>query len=382
MYFSQLMKDTWEYLGNLVEPVTGLPYDSTARQPVTSEGNVGLYLASVSIAAKTGLISQEEGFQRAQAAFQSLDRVEKWRGFPRPWFRVKELEPAFGNEFSYGGHLAHLVGGLILAKRVFPEMAGSVEAMLAGMAFKDLYDARTGWLKGGYNTHLKTFAVFQPWGRWYYKFFASETRLLSFYAIARGAIPLEHWNALLRTTWQKGPYTILSSGYEEGGLFTHYAAGLFLDERRTTMGEHQQRYALAQMKYAEKIGAPVWGWSSCETPGGTYLGYGELRDDIVTPHASILAAIYFPKRVYRNLRELDKRGVRKPFMWQGQKSSWGFRDSVNWRTGKVAKNTLTMNQAMIFLSLANRTRNGVVWKTFRKDPHVRKGLRNIALLEE
>ncbi len=380
-YFDQLFKETWACLSELFEPQTGIPYDSTAKQPVTSTSNVGLYLASVAVAYKTGLISKEEGLKKIQTAFESLDKVRKWRGFPRPWFRVKNLEPAFGNEFSYGSHTANLLGGLTLAKIIFPELEGKIEAFLAGMSYKDLYDKDTGWLKGGYNMSQNNFAVFQSWGRWYYKFFASDTRLLSFYGIARDAFPLDHWKALVRTEWRKDGYSLLTSGYEEGGLFTYYMSGLFLDERKLMMGKYQRDYASVQMKHAEKIGAPVWGWSSCETPKGKYLGYGELRDEIVAPYASILAVIYFPQDVYKNLQALERLGARKPFLMNGKEFLWGFHDSINWHDNTLAKNALVPNQAMIFLSLANFLHHGIVWTTFETDTHVQKGLAKIRTLE-
>ncbi len=380
-YFDGLYKDTWNCLASFIAPETGLPYDSTARQPVTSASNAGLYLASVAIASKTGLISREEGLKKTQDAFASLCGIKKWRGFPRPWFRVKNLEPAFGDVFSYGSHMANLIGGLVVAKNTFPELAEKIEAFLKGMAFKDLYDKNNGWLKGGYDMTLNNFAVYQPWGKWYYKFFASETRFLSFYGIARGAFPAAHWQALVRTTWQKGKYKLLASGYEEGGLFTYYAATLFLDERSGEMAEYQKNYTLAQLEYAKKTGAPVWGWSSCLTPKGRYLGFGELRDDIVAPYASVLAAIYFPVEVYNNLKTLEELGARKPFLLEGKQFFWGFRDSLDWDSGTVANDALTMDQAMIFLSLANLMHEGVVWKTFEVDSDIQTGLKRIHALD-
>jgi cyclic beta-1,2-glucan synthetase len=274
-----------------------------------------------------------------------------------------------------------LIGGLTLAKMTFPEMEGKIEAFLYSMSYKDTYDEYNGWIKGGYNITINDFAVFQPWGKWYYKFFASETRLLSFYGIARGAYPPEHWKALLRTKWRKGDYKILASGYEEGGLFTHYMTGLFLDERKMEMGKYQRYYALSQIKYGKKIEAPAWGWSSCETPKGRYLGYGELKDEIVAPYASILAAIYFPDSVYKNLKALEELGARKPLWIDGKETSWGFRDSVNWQTKDVSKNVLLLDQAMIFLTLANVLHDGVVWQTFQSDAHIQKGLEKIQAFE-
>lgn len=366
-YFLSLYRDTWQYLAAFVDPGTGMPYDSSARQPATSLSNVGLYLASTAIAYRTQLISKEEAEGRTAKCLESLRKVETWRGIPRPWFLIRSLKPTHGDEFSYGPHLANLIGGLLVVKTTFPTLASAADSILLKMELKDLYEARNGWLKGGYNIKTKNFAIFQSWGHWHYKYFASETRLLSFYLIARKRVPKKHWFLLVRPLQKKEGETFFVSGQEEGGLFTQYLTGLFLDERKNEMGRSQRSYARYQMKHAAKIGAPVWGWSSAEAPNGRYLTHGELRDEIVAPMASILASIYFPKEAYGNLKKLEALGGRSP--------QFGFRDSMNWKTGEVSKSYLTANQAMAFLSLANLLSDGIVWKSFREDPIVQAGLK-------
>jgi len=370
-YFTSVYQDTWNYLVTFVEKETGLPYDSSAKQPPTSLTNVGLYLASTAIAYRTGLIAKEEAFGRIEKCLASLERIETWRGFPRPWVLVRTLKPAHGDEFSYGPHIANLLGGLIVAKTTFPEIASRIYGIILKMEFKSLYDAKNGWLKGGYNVKMQNFAVYQPWGHWYYKYFASETRLLSFYLIARKTVARKHWFSLIRPIVRKQGEKFLASGPEEGGLFTQYMTGLFLDERETEMGRSQRGYARYQMKRAKKIKAPVWGWSAAEAPNGRYLVEGELRDEIVSPYASILASIYFPKQVYQNLKKLEEMGARPPV--KGSSRGYGFLDSIDWKTKAVARNHLTPSQGMTFLSLANLLYDGIVWESFREDPVVEQG---------
>ena len=397
-YFSALYRDTWNYLGTFVEPLTGLPYDSSARQPATSMTNAGLYLASVAAAYRTELIPKDEAAKRIEAALGSIAKVETWRGIPRPWILVKSLKPTFGDEFTYAPHLASLIAGLLTAKSALPELAEKIDPLLLKMELKSLYDPETGWLKGGYHVKTKTFAIYQPWGHWYYKYFASETRLLSFYLMARRLVPAEHWARLLRPIQEKEGEKFLVSGYEEAGLLTQYLPGIFLDERDTEMGGSQRAYARAQMKSAERIKAPVWGGSACTSPKGRYLTAGELREDIVAPYASVLTAIYFPKEAYENLKALERLGARPSEIFprhpersegseilrvfdpqdDGSVSSrpvtFGFRDSLNWKTGEIAKVYLTVDQALIFLSLANLLHEGAVWQTFAEEPAVQKGL--------
>jgi hypothetical protein len=153
-----------------------------------------------------------------------------------------------------------------------------------------------------------------------------------------------------------------------------YVTGLFLDERETEIGKSAADFAWAQMAHADRIGAPVWGWSASESPDGkSYLGWGAISDNVVTPHASALAAVYYPRRVVANLRQLEKRHVRTPF--QGDERP--FRDSFDWRANRVSETYLCLDQAMMFLSLANVLHDGVVWKAVAVDPHIQRARREI-----
>lgn len=373
-YFQSLYRDTWNYLAHQIDAQTHLPYDSSARQPVTSISNIGFYVASTTVAYQTGLIPREEAVSRIGPCLRALEKIEKWRGFPRPWFLVRTLRPAFGDEFSYDSHLSVLIGGLVVAQNTFPEISVSIGRLLGEMRFKDLYDGKSGWLKGGYNVPNQDFAVMQPWGHWYYKYFASEVRLLSFYGIARHNIPRRHWSSLVRRSEKKEGERLLVSGFDHEGLEVQYLAGLFLDERQTLMGRSQRNLAKYQMKHARRVKAPVWGWAASQAPSRRYLVHGDLKDEVVAPYASILAAIYYPHEAYRNLKKLESFGLR-PSGEPGDKLQFGFLDSINWKTKSVSPDFMTPSHGMSFLALANLLYDGVLWKTFEKDPVVQKGLK-------
>ena len=65
--------------------------------------------------------------------------------------------------------------------------------------------------------------------------------------------------------------------------------GLWLDEAGTPSGRSAANFAYAQVRHADVNGYPVWGWSACADPAGGYLGWGRLRDAVVTPHAAAMA---------------------------------------------------------------------------------------------
>lgn len=371
-YFQDLYQDTWNYLADHTETLTGVPHDTSKRQPTTSMTNIGLYLASVAVAYKTGLITKEDATDRTERIIKALEKIEKWRGFPRPWILVRSLNPAYGDEFTYDTHMSVLIGGLIVSKNILPNYSERITDLLTQMEFSDLYEPENGWLKGGYNVKHQNFPIYQPWGHWYYKYYASGVRLLSFYGIARKLIPETHWNDLIRPEKRMGEYTILATGPEEPGLEVQFLASLFLDERNTPIGQSQRNYIQYQIEHAKDVKAPAWGWASCQTTRGRYLTFGELRDEVVAPYASILATTYYPSEAYKNLKKLEALGARPKV--DGQEKQYGFRDSVNWQSGTVVDTHLTPSQGMAFLTLANLLHNGVVWRAFMQDPTVEQGI--------
>lgn len=372
-FLEEIYRETFAFILNHVNHKTGLPYDSNKKKGPTSITNIGFYLASVAVGAKTGMLSDVDAKNLIAEALDSLEKIPKWHGFPVTWVDVNTLEQAYGPEFSYADHLGNLIAGLLVVEGIYPEFTGRIKTYMSRFNFKPLYDEQTGWLKGGYNTQTDDFAIKQDWGEWYYNLVGSDTRFFSFYGIARGEFPEEHWDNLDWTTEEMYGYEYLTPGWQGGGLFMQYISGIFLDERNTILGDSARFFAEAQMEHARRLGYPVWGWSACITPWGEYRGWGKIMDKVVTPHASALAINDFPEEVITNLRELEKMGAKLPLSG----NYFGFRDSIDVESGKIAPTYLMLDQTMIFLSLANYFYDGIVWKACMSDPVVREGFNRI-----
>lgn len=378
-YLAGIYQDTWDCLSHFMSPKTGLPYDSSRRSPSTSTTNIGFTLAACAVAGRTGLLSPEEARQRLDAALTSLEKIPKFvGGFPVTWVNAETLQPT-ENKFSTVDHLSNLTASLLVVKGIVPDLAGRIDKILTPMDWGDLYEPSQGWYRGGWRLDKKDFDVHQQGWDWYYSFLGADTRFGVVWGIGTGHIPLESWPALNRKQETKYGYSYFLPGWQGGGLFMQCVTGLFLDERETPIGKSAADFAWVQMAHAEKIGAPVWGWSSSESPNGKdYLGWGAISDDVVTPHAAGLAAVYYPRRAAENLRRLEKKGVRAPSRDAGRSRSFGFRDSYNWRTGRVSETYLCVDQAMMFLSLANLLHDGVLWKAVAADPHIQRARREIS----
>ncbi len=368
-YLRGVMADTWACIAHFVEPSTGLPYDTSERGEYSSVTNLGYYAASCAVAAEVGLAERADAVKRVRRVLESYRQFEHWKGFSQSWNSVKTRQPAPHDTMISLLDSANMVAGFVVAGRLLPELAGDVDAILQGLDWSAFHDPDDGRLFGGYDLKRR-----QIDPGWHIGDYAGDGRMAAFWAIAVQAAPPESWQRLTRETESHYGLTILRPAWLGGGLFMQVQDGLFLDERSTPAGRSAADFAYAQMLYAKDLDLPVWGWSASFAPDGRYLGWGGLEVPVVTPHAPGMAAMYYPHKAADCLRELERRGVRAPFDDAGKKLKLGFRDSIDLRDGSVSKLYVPMlDQAMMFLSLANLLDDRVVQRAFHAHPTVQRG---------
>lgn len=375
-YLRRLALDTWRCIDKMVEPSTGLPYDNWKRGEFTSVSNIGLYLTDVVAAKEMRFISARDAERRVAKTLDSLTKLKTWHGFQQSWNGVKSLQPATHDPWVSVLDSGNLAAGLITVGQAMPKFGEDCERLVAAMDWGALYDKEKKLLWGGYNTQT---GKVNP--EWHLSLLGADSRLASFLTIATGKAPAESWDKLDRGFEEKYGTRYLTPGWQGGGLFMQYINGLWLDDRGTLMGQSAANFAYAQLRHGEKVGQtsrlstvlsgtgkmPVlpWGWSASDSPSGEYLGWGKLRDEVVTPHACALAIQDFPREVVANLRALEKMGARH--------RRYGFYDAIDVQTGKVTDNFLVLDQSMLFLSLANFLHDDVVRKHFQSSPLVQRG---------
>jgi Putative glucoamylase len=170
-----------------------------------------------------------------------------------------------------------------------------------------------------------------------------------------------------------------------GGMFEGLMANLVVPE--TMWGPHSfglddLRWTQVQMKYAtEQLHYPVWGLSPSSTADdtGNYAGYGVegltfgagsglsqcnscATEDVVSPHASVIALPVDPDEAYANIVALRSR---YPDVYG---SDGGFYDAVNPVTGSVGHRRLVLDQSMIMAALDDALRDGALQRRFASDP--------------
>jgi hypothetical protein len=408
----RLADDTWRGLVAFTDRKHALPVDHVRLHPTSLERRdarvgdytnvttVGLYLAAIAAAHELGLAGPEEAVARATAVLDTLARLETYRGFFFNYYDTTSLERS--SHFVSFVDSAWLVAGLMVLRQALPELAPRASGLIERTDFRFFYDRRRRLMRHGYWVQTRA-----P-SRFHYGIFYAEPRLGSLVAIGKGDVPGAHWFAMSRTLsaacrWQRqmpegrGPKTVrghrfLGGWYAwrgvryvpswGGSMFEALMPTLVLDElthAAASLGANDVAHTMVQRRFAtETLALPVWGFSPSATlaPGGYAehgvppLGVVGYAPGLVTPHASALALAVDPPAATVNLQALARR-----YPVYGD---FGFYDAVDPATGAVAPVQLTLDQAMIFLAVANRLCDGCVQRRFAADPIAERALPLIA----
>jgi cyclic beta-1,2-glucan synthetase len=259
----------------------------------------------------------------------------------------------------------------------FASLAQRAEAFFEEMNFNFLYDPNRRVFHIGYNVES---------GRMdpnYYDLIASEARVASLIAIARGDVPQNHWLYLSRPlTELNGKRALLSWS---GTMFEYLMPNLFVESYPNTLMDQSCRVAVdQQMEYAKEKKIP-WGISESsyynfdsaqiyqyQAFGVPRLGYKRGLSDnlVVAPYASILALQYVPQEVLQNLTWFEKHK-----MW----GLYGLYESVDFTTERlklgepyaIIRSYMVHHQGMILLSLHNRIFDKLMVHRLRADPRIK-----------
>ncbi|MEO6185421.1 MAG: glucoamylase family protein, partial [Steroidobacteraceae bacterium] len=193
------------------------------------------------------------------------------------------------------------------------DIAARCEAMVAEMSFGFLFDRTRGLFSIGYRVTDQTLDA------GYYDLLASEARLASLVAIAKGDAPRSHWLRLGRRLTGGSQRPVLASW--SGSMFEYLMPALVMQEPRYSLLEQSnQRAVEEQIRYGERHSLP-WGisesaynvrdreytyqYSSFGLPS-LGLKRGLAADYVVAPYATALAAMFRPVEACENYRLLAK----------------------------------------------------------------------------
>ena len=216
----------------------------------------------------------------------------------------------------------------------------------------------------------------------YYDLLASEARLASFVAIAKGDLPQEHWFRMGRALTKVDHGRALLSW--TGTMFEYLMPLLVMrNYHETLLSETYQTVVNRQIEYGEERGVP-WGISEAAynvrdlqlnyqygpfgVPG-LGLKRGLVEDLVVAPYATSLASAIEPTAAISNLRQLEK---------EGAVGSCGFYESIDFTPERVPEGQKSVlirafmahHQGMSLIALTNLLRKNVMEQRFHNDPSV------------
>ncbi len=259
----------------------------------------------------------------------------------------------------------------------FRGLAEQADAAAKGMDFRFLFHERRQVFRIGYNV------ANEQLDQSYYDLLASEARIASLIAIAKGDVPQSHWQHLGRpVTLVNGKQVLLSwSGtmfeYLMPTLFTKNYPGTFLSDSCYAAIE-------AQVRYGKEQQVP-WGISESgyyafdlnlnyqyQAFGVPDLGYKrELHDDLViAPYASIMGLSLNPHAVLKNMAQLEELNMLGRF---------GFYEALDYtksrlpkgQTHAVVQSYMAHHQGMSLIAACNYLLDDVMVRRFHADEHIK-----------
>lgn len=251
------------------------------------------------------------------------------------------------------------------------ELAGN---MVDAMEFGFLFDAGRQLFSIGYRVAE---GILDPSC---YDLLASEARLASFVAIAKGDIPVRHWFRLGRslTPVDRGSALISWSG----SMFEYLMPSLVLRAPAGSLLEQTNRLVVRrQMKYGAELGVP-WGvsesaynardleltyqYSNFGVPG-LGLKRGLSEDAVVAPYATALAAMVDAPAAAQNFTRLAAAGGR---------GRYGYYEALDYTPTRVPENEpvavvrtyMAHHQGMTLVAIANTLQDGAMRGRFHAEP--------------
>jgi cyclic beta-1,2-glucan synthetase len=213
-----------------------------------------------------------------------------------------------------------------------------------------------------------------------YDLLASEARLASLFAIAKGDAPTKHWLHLGRAATPVGTASALISW--SGSMFEYLMPSLVMRAPVGSLLEQTNRLVVGrQQSYGRSLGVP-WGMSESAYNArdkeftyqyanfgvpGLGLKRGLSEDVVIAPYATGLAAMIDPHGAMRNFDRLAGIGAR---------GRYGFYEALDFTPSRlpegdevaIVRTYMAHHQGMTIVAIANALRDGCMRSRFHREP--------------
>lgn len=314
------------------------------------------------------LADAPDQFESAQSELSAL-RIRMTDSLPvdrNAIARIDELSEAFRLAAADANALTRRL--LVIAQ--------TAERMFKAMDFAFLFDNTRELFSIGYRV---TEGSLDPSC---YDLLASEARLASFIAIAKGEAPPSHWFHLGRalTPVDRGSALISWSG----SMFEYLMPALVMrSPERSLLNQTYELVVRRQIEYGEERGTP-WGvsesaynardvnlnyqYSSFGVPG-LGLKRGLSEDIVIAPYATALAAMIDPGAALQNFRRLEE---------AGGSGAYGFYEALDYTSARlpegqtvaITRTYFAHHQGMLLVAIGNLTNGGAMRSRFHAEPMV------------
>ncbi len=305
--------------------------------------------------------------------------IDEWQGFKG----MDDLQPHSVTldeilSLSESGKLGNNVTNQVEHwKQEADQIIKKSEELIRDMDFSFLYHNKRKLFYIGYNTEKSQHDPAT------YDLLASEARIASYIAIAKGDVSSEHWFRLSRRLTSLDSNEILLSW--GGTMFEYLMPMLFMRSYSNTLMSHTYNNVIQWQKdYGIKRGFP---WGSSESAyyflnlemhyqyrafgvPGLGLKRGLADEYVIAPYATLLALMIDPKESIKNLQEIEKDGGLGPA---------GFYDALDYtpsrlkesETHKVVKTYMAHHHGMSLMALDNFLNDWNIHDYFHSDPQVK-----------
>jgi cyclic beta-1,2-glucan synthetase len=393
----EVARKTWAYFHTYVGPEDHyLPPDNiqdTTEIKVAhriSPTNEGLFLVSALAAHDLGLIELQSLADLVTANLDTWEKLPQHRGHHFNWYDTQTLQPLTPRYVSTVDS-GNLLACLLTVQQGFKDLAarkrGPLREQLQQISKRCGHMAQAMEFRFLFNPKRKLFHIGlnfekQKLDAAHYDLLASEARLASYVAIAKGNVDHHHWFQLGRRMTKVGDQPCLRSW--SGSMFEYLMPTLFIPTIENSMLDGTCRAAVkCQIEYGREHGVP-WGISEssfAEFNDSGDFGYqafgvpslgtqaGLDRDLVIAPYASALALGVDASEAAKNLQELAEIGAL---------GRWGFVDAVDYtprrqRDGQkfsIVPCYMAHHQGMTMAALANCLRDNCMVQRFRSHPAV------------
>jgi len=309
--------------------------------------------------------------ERFEAAIRELaDLAQRLRQDPRAnqetLARIQALSAALRNSSAEAATLQRRLLGI----------AAKAEKFFEAMDFGFLFDRTRKLFSIGYRGADGTLDPNC------YDLLASEARLTSFIAIAKGNVPSAHWFRLGRALTPVGRGSALISW--SGSMFEYLMPALVMrSPAESLLRQTYTQIVIRQIGYGNERGVP-WGisesaynardldltyqYSSFGVPG-LGLKRGLSQDLVIAPYATALAAMIDPSEAVQNFTRIAR---------AGGLGSYGFYEALDYTATRlpegqdvaVVRAFMAHHQGMSLVALANALHDGAMQGRFHAEPIV------------